>query len=285
MSFKLVSRDYLNSQSPKLNIITIKIKSRDCHISFSDEFLYLSSNKLEELRNEIESLIKLLLKPDYIKVEDRTAKVIAHKRRSTDEIKEKLKKKNQEYLRYKTNEKVSTKLWDTFLQEQKDNPIRLTVKTSELDYIRILYHNKDKYYTADISEVKEQRDIINKHIFYVYKNDLYCFDDKNNHYPEEQKLLIKEKYYKQQQKFQRLQKEIKLFEKLETADLFNSRDPIPDEVRFIVWRRDGGKCVKCGSKKELEFDHIIPVSKGGSKTERNLQLLCQKCNRGKSNKI
>ena len=283
MAFKLVSRNYLNSQKPKLNIITIKITSRDCHISFSDEFLHLSS-KLKMLRNEIESLIKWLLNPDYIKVEDRNAMAIAHKRIDTDEIKEKLKKKNQEYLRYKINEKISTKLWDAFIQEQNDNPIKLTVMTSRWDYIRIICHDKDRYYT-DISDVKEQRDIISKHSFYVYKNDLYCFDDKDKHYPEEQKLLIKEKYYKQQQKFQRLRKEIKLFEKLERGELINSRDPIPEEERFIVWRRDGGKCVKCGCKKKLEFDHIIPVSKGGSNTERNLHLLCQKCNGEKSNKI
>ena len=43
-----------------------------------------------------------------------------------------------------------------------------------------------------------------------------------------------EKYYKQQQKFQRLQKEIKLFERLKTGDLINSRGPIPEEVRFIM---------------------------------------------------
>lgn len=60
---------------------------------------------------------------------------------------------------------------------------------------------------------------------------------------------------------------------------------IPSNVRREVWRRDQGRCVKCESREKLEFDHIIPVSKGGSNTARNVELLCQDCNRRKSNKI
>lgn len=63
------------------------------------------------------------------------------------------------------------------------------------------------------------------------------------------------------------------------------REPIPDAVKNKVWRRDKGECVKCGSNENLEFDHIIPHSKGGSNTYRNLQLLCESCNRSKSAKI
>ncbi len=59
------------------------------------------------------------------------------------------------------------------------------------------------------------------------------------------------------------------------------RPPIPDDVRVFVWRRDGGSCVGCGSRENLEFDHVIPVALGGSGTARNLQLLCETCNRQK----
>ena len=47
----------------------------------------------------------------------------------------------------------------------------------------------------------------------------------------------------------------------------------------------GEDCVDCGSNEKLEYDHIIPVSKGGSNTARNIQLLCEKCNRTKGNNI
>jgi len=55
-------------------------------------------------------------------------------------------------------------------------------------------------------------------------------------------------------------------------------DPIPKEVKLLVWTRDGGSCVRCGSPQELHFDHIIPVSKGASNTAANIQILCQPCN-------
>jgi hypothetical protein len=64
-----------------------------------------------------------------------------------------------------------------------------------------------------------------------------------------------------------------------------TRTPIPEAVRGEVWRRDGGCCVQCGSKQNLQFDHIIPVSEGGATSVPNLQLLCQRCNGAKGKKI
>jgi 5-methylcytosine-specific restriction endonuclease McrA len=63
------------------------------------------------------------------------------------------------------------------------------------------------------------------------------------------------------------------------------RIAIPSDVRREVWRRDSGKCVKCGSREKLEYDHIIPIAKGGSNTARNIELLCEICNRLKSASI
>lgn len=63
------------------------------------------------------------------------------------------------------------------------------------------------------------------------------------------------------------------------------REAISKAVQQEVWQRDQGRCVQCGGKERLEYDHIIPHSKGGSNTSRNLQLLCELCNRSKGDRI
>lgn len=78
---------------------------------------------------------------------------------------------------------------------------------------------------------------------------------------------------------------IHLDDQIDTENHEVSRTKIPDDVQIFVWRRDQGRCVKCGSQENLEFDHIIPFSKGGSNSARNIQLLCQKCNRTKLDEI
>lgn len=64
------------------------------------------------------------------------------------------------------------------------------------------------------------------------------------------------------------------------------RRVIPTSVKLEVWKRDGGKCTKCGAAEDLHFDHVIPWSKGGSSnTADNIQLLCGKHNLEKHDKI
>lgn len=64
---------------------------------------------------------------------------------------------------------------------------------------------------------------------------------------------------------------------------FSQSRYISETTKKVVFTRDGGKCQCCGSYENLEYDHIIPYSCGGSSDVRNIQLLCQKCNRSKSN--
>jgi hypothetical protein len=60
---------------------------------------------------------------------------------------------------------------------------------------------------------------------------------------------------------------------------------LPKELKKEVWERDNGSCARCGRIVDLEFDHIIPFSMGGANSAGNLQLLCSRCNKKKSNKI
>jgi len=72
----------------------------------------------------------------------------------------------------------------------------------------------------------------------------------------------------------------------EEKEEFEFSRRIPTIVKREVWERDQGKCIDCGSRDNLHFDHIIPFSKGGSSTDvKNVQLLCGKHNLSKSDKI
>ena len=63
------------------------------------------------------------------------------------------------------------------------------------------------------------------------------------------------------------------------------RAKVSNKMRFAVFARDHERCVKCGSRRHLEVDHIYPISKGGKTEMRNLQTLCHRCNVKKGNSI
>jgi hypothetical protein len=66
------------------------------------------------------------------------------------------------------------------------------------------------------------------------------------------------------------------------APTVKKRQPISDHKRFLVLKRDRYECRICHKAGgELEVDHVVPVSRGGSDLLENLQTLCKRCNRGK----
>lgn len=117
--------------------------------------------------------------------------------------------------------------------------------------------------------------LFGKQLWELTKSDKVLSED-------ELRLVFLDAIDKDRQKFERLRRK---FAGGVGTKLTPKRETIPEEVRIFVWRRDGGRCVLCSSQERLEFDHIVPVSKGGSNTERNVQLLCEPCNRKKSNNI
>ena len=56
------------------------------------------------------------------------------------------------------------------------------------------------------------------------------------------------------------------------------REPVPRELRGAVFERDGGRCVECGARFDLQYDHVIPLALGGASRLENLQILCAGCN-------
>jgi hypothetical protein len=63
---------------------------------------------------------------------------------------------------------------------------------------------------------------------------------------------------------------------------------IPFATKVRVVRRDNYTCQHCGTHlrdDEVEFDHKIPISRGGSSEEHNVRLTCFDCNRDKNDQI
>jgi hypothetical protein len=78
---------------------------------------------------------------------------------------------------------------------------------------------------------------------------------------------------------------LKQYFKPNSIETLKRKRIIPASIERIVWDRDGGKCVLCGSMNDIEFDHDIPFSLGGANTIGNIRLLCRNCNRKKSDSI
>ena len=74
----------------------------------------------------------------------------------------------------------------------------------------------------------------------------------------------------------------------ETRDGRRTSRNIPRDVMLKVVRRDGQVCRECNKNvpdNEIEFDHVIPLARGGPTTTENLRILCRRCNRQKGRAI
>ena len=74
----------------------------------------------------------------------------------------------------------------------------------------------------------------------------------------------------------------------ETQEGRNRSRNISHSTIIRVVRRDNNTCQVCGKTlldREIEIDHIIPFSRGGTSDENNLRVTCLKCNREKGNRV
>ena len=75
-------------------------------------------------------------------------------------------------------------------------------------------------------------------------------------------------------------------EKEQSQNDFNRS--VSEQQKRVLLEKAGWKCQICGKSltlAEAHVDHIIPFSKGGKTSPENLQILCEECNKKKSNKI
>ena len=65
----------------------------------------------------------------------------------------------------------------------------------------------------------------------------------------------------------------------------DARDAIPTSIRKSVFEKQGMVCTYCGDTAgPFEIDHIVPWSRGGDNSPKNLCVSCRTCNRAKLNR-
>lgn len=169
------------------------------------------------------------------------------------------------------------------------------------DDYKKLYPNPDEEPVWNVEEISVQEDIIEEDvstviagikqmtIFQVLEEYDKAWQEKLNQ-AEKRAITAEHEIKELREKLEQSQAELrditeKVLDRSSSEKMQTYRQRIPEDVRIKVWRRDGGQCARCGSRENLEYDHIVPISRGGSNTVRNIELLCEKCNRSKGNKI
>jgi hypothetical protein len=171
-----------------------------------------------------------------------------------------------------------------YLQHELSKYLQIPEEYTRLQAMLQAFLDDDHYWnSSEIEPVLLPQAALDHKGFWLYQNNLYRGEFDGQAYSVDQrKLLIMEYCDKDRRRFERLTAK---FNSEKTQEIKYPRPNIPEEVRVGVWRRDQGKCARCDGRRNLEYDHIIPVSKGGSNTIRNIELLCEECNRQKRDEI
>lgn len=131
---------------------------------------------------------------------------------------------------------------------------------------------------------KEEKAVF--HWLWVFRDGLYITErppQPSEH--EEVSLRIKALHFQADDSLRRLREQVSNFAAVEEIAKGSVRRAIADDVKMLVWTRDGGRCVRCGSAEQLHFDHIIPLARGGGDHAENIQILCRVCNLTKSDRL
>jgi hypothetical protein len=91
---------------------------------------------------------------------------------------------------------------------------------------------------------------------------------------DEVSLRIKARHFQDDLALKRLREQVATFEAIGHLNSIEpDRHSIPEDVKLLVWSRDGGACVRCHAMGNLHFD----LASGGGDHAENIQLLCCSC--------
>ena len=153
-------------------------------------------------------------------------------------------------------------------------------KISEADEVQNVLQTIQKLSTN--GEIKQ---IQNDGLLWFFKGKLIWANRpaRNKHDYDLVCLRIEEHVYSENDEILRLKKRVSRIRRIIDKDFQKiKRRQIDDDILAFVPQRDKN-CCRCGAEEELQFDHILPVSKGGNDEPENLRILCMTCNSSRGN--
>lgn len=167
----------------------------------------------------------------------------------------------------------------TLMPEGKEERLRIEFPTQALED-----QQSQPVFLNDKEPFRDRRPRLhsNEHRFLgivLYQNHFYCVEtDAVNQYSiKEAVALIKGKAVTEERDFKRIRREVKAVDQLSNRRGEYPGPLIPEAVQLVVYARDNGRCVQCGSKEKIQFDYVVPFAIGGSMTTDNIYILCQVC--------
>lgn len=156
-----------------------------------------------------------------------------------------------------------------------------------VEYLKLLFKIRE----GDLFKLRyeESKEIIYKQLERIYRDDNKISDEEALYQVNLQGLF--DLSYDQFIDFKDREVRIALEKGADINDLDTVRYPLKiryneeagglnlnQEIKDVVWERDGGVCAICKKSFNIRFYPIIPFEKGGSSTYRNVRLLCEECN-------
>jgi hypothetical protein len=196
-----------------------------------------------------------------------------------------------------------------YYQDNKDLVLKVQKEYYEKNKEKIL--KREKIYNEKNKERITERRRANKETKYQQFRDYYQIHKKRlteiqreNYQKNKDIIAEKSKIYRQKNK-EKISKREKAYRQTEKGrDLmyrsYTKRRAYKHKVQFTpherkqILDRDNWECQTCrvivhddnvNNELKCHIDHIIPISKGGNSTPKNLRVLCRTCNLTKSDKV